>query len=262
MTIIQAILIAILEGLTEFLPISSTAHMKFLNPLIGVQSNSFSNLFEIVIQFAAILAVVVLFWRKFFDFKNIRFYLKLIVAVIPALIFGALLKKHIDSALSNLTFMAIVMICGGILLLFVDKWFAKNQIDDERKIDYPTALKIGLFQVLSILFPGLSRSAATIIGGMSQKLTRRAAAEFSFFLAVPTMFAASAKSLWDVHKEGSLSFSHNEINILLLGCLVSFIVATITIKIFIQYLKDKGFKLFGIYRIILGSVVLLFLLLK
>ena len=201
MNIIQAIILAIIEGLTEFLPISSSAHMKFLNPLIGVQPNAFSNLFEIIIQFAAILSVIVLFRKKFFDLKNLHFYLKLIVAVIPALIFGALLKKYIDNALSNLAFMAIIMIVGGVVLLFVDKWFIKNEIDDEGKIEYSTALKIGLFQVLSILFPGLSRSAATIIGGMSQKLTRKTAAEFSFFLAVPTMFAASAKSLLDVYKQ-------------------------------------------------------------
>jgi undecaprenyl-diphosphatase len=261
MTIIQAIIIAIVEGLTEFLPISSTAHMKFLNPIIGVQTNAFTDLFEIIIQFAAILSVVVLFWKKFFDFNNIKFYLKLIVAVIPALIFGALLKKYIDAALGNLTAIAIVMIVGGILLLFVDKWFTKNEIDDEKQIDYPTALKIGLFQVLSIIFPGLSRSAATIIGGMSQKLTRKAAAEFSFFLAVPTMFAASCKSLLDVYQEGSISFTSNDIITLIIGCIVSFIVALLAIKFFVQFVKDKGFKLFGIYRIIVGSVVLLVILL-
>jgi len=260
MTIIQAIIIAIVEGLTEFLPISSTAHMKFLNPIIGVQATAFSDLFEIVIQFAAILSVVLLFWKKFFDFNNIKFYLKLIVAVIPALIFGALLKKYIDAALGNLTAIAIVMIVGGIILLFVDKWFTKNEIDDEKQIEYPTALKIGLFQVLSIIFPGLSRSAATIIGGMSQKLTRKAAAEFSFFLAVPTMFAASCKSLLDVYQEGSITFSSNEIITLIIGCVVAFIVATLSIKLFVQFVKDKGFKLFGIYRIILGSVVLIVLL--
>ncbi len=262
MSIFQAIIIAIVEGLTEFLPISSTAHMKFLNPVIGVQTNAFTDLFEIVIQFAAILSVVVLFWKKFFDFNNIKFYLKLIVAIFPALVFGALLKKYIDAALDNLTFIAIVMIVGGILLLFVDKWFAKNEIDDEKQIEYPTAFKIGLFQVLSIIFPGLSRSAATIIGGMSQKLTRKAAAEFSFFLAVPTMFAASCKSLLDVYQEGSISFTSNEIVTLLIGCVVSFIVALLAIKFFVQFVKDKGFKLFGIYRIILGSVVLIIILLQ
>lgn len=260
MSILQAIIIAIVEGLTEFLPISSTAHMKFLNPIIGVEANAFTDLFEVVIQFAAILSVVVLFWKKFFDFKNLKFYYKLIVAVFPALIFGALLKKHIDAALNNLTFIAIVMIVGGVLLLFVDKWFSKNEIDDEKQIDYMTALKIGLFQVLSIIFPGLSRSAATIIGGMSQKLTRKAAAEFSFFLAVPTMFAASCKSLLDVYQEGSISFTSNEIITLLIGCIVSFIVALLAIKFFVQFVKDKGFKLFGIYRIILGSVVLITIL--
>lgn len=262
MTIIQAVIIAIVEGLTEFLPISSTAHMKFMNPLIGVQTNTFTYLFEIVIQFAAILSVVVLFWKKFFDVNNFKFYLKLIIAVIPSLFFGAILKKHIDAALGNLVFIAVVMILGGIVLLFVDKWFTKNEIHNEKQINNITALKIGCFQVLSIVFPGLSRSAATIIGGMSQKLTRKAAAEFSFFLAVPTMFAASAKSLLDVYQEGSLSFTTDEITTLLIGCIVSFIVAGLAIKLFVQFVKDKGFRLFGFYRIIVGSIILIILLIN
>src|SRR5215212_8293200 len=201
MSIIQAIIIAIVEGLTEFLPISSTAHMKFTNPLIGVQPSPFTDMFEVVIQLAAILSVVVLYWKKFIDFQRISFYVKLIIGVIPALIFGALFKKYIDSALANLLFIAGVMIVGGIILLFIDRFFKNNIIDDESRISYPKAFIIGCFQVLAIVFPGLSRSAATIIGGMSQKLTRRLAAEFSFFLAVPTMFAASAKSFYDVYKE-------------------------------------------------------------
>lgn len=259
MTIFQSILIAIVEGLTEFLPISSTAHMKFLNPLIGVEQNSFTDMFEVVIQLAAILSVVVLYWKKFLDFKRFSFYIKLIIAVIPALLFGALLKKHIDGALSNLLFMALVMIGGGILLLFVDQWFTKVEIDDEQQINNKTALTIGCFQVLSILFPGLSRSAATIIGGMSQKLSKKAAAEFSFFLAVPTMFAASVKSVYDVMKEGTVVFDSSSITILLIGSVVSFIVALLAIKFFIEFVKTKGFRFFGIYRIILGVVVLIFL---
>ncbi|HRG44334.1 MAG TPA: undecaprenyl-diphosphate phosphatase, partial [Saprospiraceae bacterium] len=148
MNLVHAIVLAIIEGLTEFLPISSTAHMKIVDYLVGIPETPFRNLYEVVIQLAAILSVVVLFWRKFFDFKNIRFYIKLIIAVIPALLFGALLKKHIDSALSNLTFIAMVMIAGGVILLFTDKLFNKNTIDAEEKIDYLTSLKIGLFQVL------------------------------------------------------------------------------------------------------------------
>ena len=191
MSYIQAIIIAIIEGITEFLPISSTAHMKLANPLLQISETAFTNMFEVVIQLAAILSVVIIYWKKFFDFKNIGLYIKLIIAVIPALIVGALLKKHIDNLLSNLTFISCIMIVGGVILLFVDKLFTKNNIDEEKEISNQKAFFIGCFQTLSILFPGLSRSAATIIGGMSQKLSRRLAAEFSFFLAVPTMLAAS-----------------------------------------------------------------------
>ena len=186
MSIVDAIIIAIVEGLTEFLPISSTAHMEFTNPLIGINGRDpFVQMFEVVIQFAAILSVVVLYWKKFTDFRHYSFYLKLIVGVVPALIAGVLLKKYIDNALGNLTFIAGVMIAGGIVLLFIDNLFKNNVVDEEKKISYPKSFIIGCYQVLSIVFPGLSRSAATIIGGMSQRLTRSLAAEFSFFLAVP-----------------------------------------------------------------------------
>ena len=168
--------------------------MKFAHPLLGIAPSPFVDMFEVVIQLAAIMAVVVLYWKKFFDFKKFNFYLKLIVAVIPALIFGFLLKKHIDAALGNLSFIAWVMVAGGVVLLFIDKVFKNPLIDSEEKVTNKTAFIIGCGQVLSIVFPGLSRSAATIITGMSQKLTRSAAAEFSFFLAVPTMLAASTKS--------------------------------------------------------------------
>ncbi len=260
MYIIHAILLAIIEGLTEFLPISSTAHMKMVDFLIGIPETPFRNMYEVVIQFAAILAVVLLYWKKFFDFKNINFYVKLLIAVIPALVFGAILKKHIDAALSNLMFIAIVMIVGGIILLFVDKLFTKNKIQNEQQIDITTAFKIGCFQVLSIIFPGLSRSAATIVGGMSIGLTRKAAAEFSFFLAVPTMFAASAKSMLDVFQEGEYTFVSADIVTLLVGCVISFIVAFLAVKFFIEILQKFGFKFFGFYRIILGSIILILLL--
>ncbi|MCW3085303.1 MAG: Undecaprenyl-diphosphatase [Bacteroidetes bacterium] len=256
MTYIQAVIIAIIEGITEFLPISSTAHMKLANPLLHVAETPFSNLFEIVIQLAAILSVVVIYWKKFFDFKNINLYIKLVIAVIPALIIGALLKKHIDAALSNLTFIALVMIGGGILLLFIDKLFTNNNIDEEKEISYPKSFMIGCFQTLSILLPGLSRSAATIIGGMSQKLTRRLAAEFSFFLAVPTMFAASVKSFYDVYKENPEVLVKDNLMTLMLGAVVSFIVALLAIKFFIGYVQKYGFRLFGWYRIVLGLVCL------
>ena len=260
MYIIHAILLAIIEGLTEFLPISSTAHMKMVDFLIGIPETPFRNMYEVVIQFAAILAVVLLYWKKFFDFKNINFYVKLLIAVIPALVFGAILKKYIDAALSNLMFIAIVMIVGGIILLFVDKLFTKNKIQNEQQIDITTAFKIGCFQVLSIIFPGLSRSAATIVGGMSIGLTRKAAAEFSFFLAVPTMFAASAKSMLDVFQEGEYTFVSADLVTLLVGCVISFIVAFLAVKFFIEILQKFGFKFFGFYRIILGSIILILLL--
>ena len=259
MDTLQAIIIAIIEGITEFLPISSTAHMKIANPLIGVASSPFTNMFEVVIQLAAILSVVTIYWKKFFDFKSLTFYIKLIIAVIPALIVGALLKKYIDHALSNLWFIACVMIGGGVVLLFIDKLFTKNNIEDETKITYPKALIIGCFQVLSIVLPGLSRSAATIIGGMSQKLTRSLAAEFSFFLAVPTMFAASAKSLLDVYKENPEVLVKDNFTTLGIGAVVAYIVALLAIKFFINYLQKNGFKIFGYYRIALGIVVLILL---
>ncbi len=256
MTIIQAIIIAIIEGITEFLPISSTAHMKFANPLIGVQNSPFTDMFEVVIQFAAILSVVVIFYKKFFDFKRTTFYLKLIIAVIPALIVGALLKSYIDTALSNLTFIACVMIGGGILLLFIDKLFTRNGIEEEQKISLSKAFVIGCFQCFSIVLPGLSRSAATIIGGMQQKLTRKLAAEFSFFLAVPTMFAASVKSFYDVYKDHPDVLVSTNMSTLVIGAVVSFIVALIAVKSFISYLQKHGFRAFGVYRIILGVVIL------
>lgn len=256
MDTLKAIIIAIVEGLTEFLPISSTAHMKITNPLIGVQPDAFTDMFEVVIQLAAILSVVTIYWRKFFDFSKLNLYLKLFIAVIPALLFGALLKKYIDSALDNLVFIAIVMIVGGIVLLFIDKLFTNNQQAQEEDISNKKAFIIGCFQVLAILFPGLSRSAATIIGGMSQKLTRGLAAEFSFFLAVPTMFAASAKSMLDVYKDHPEVLVKDNFVTLGIGAVVSYIVALLAIKFFISYLQKHGFKVFGWYRIVLGIVVL------
>jgi undecaprenyl-diphosphatase len=259
MTIIQAIIIAIIEGITEFLPISSTAHMKFANPLIGVAQTPFTDMFEVVIQFAAILSVVVIFYKKFFDFKRTSFYLKLIIATIPALIVGAILKKQIDASLGSLTFIAWVMVGGGVLLLFIDKLFTRNNIDDENKISMSKAFVIGCFQCLSIVLPGLSRSAATIVGGMQQKLTRTLAAEFSFCLAVPTMFAASVKSFWDVYKDHPDVLVKDNMMVLAVGAIVSFIVALIAVKSFIGYLQKHGFKVFGVYRIIVGVIILVLL---
>ncbi len=258
MTTVQNIVISIVEGLTEFLPISSTAHMKFTNPLIGVDGEApFVQLFEVVIQLAAILAVVVLYWKKFFNFKSVGFYTKLAVAVVPALIAGVLLKKYISGALGNLTAIACIMIGGGILLLFIDRMFKANGIAEEEKVTHKSAFFIGCFQVLSVLLPGLSRSAATIIGGMSQKLTRNLAAEFSFFLAVPTMLAASAKSFYDVYKDHPEVLVKDNMLDLLLGSAISFVVALLAIKLFIGFVKKYGFRMWGIYRIVVGIIMLL-----
>jgi undecaprenyl-diphosphatase len=256
MNIIQTIILAIVEGITEFLPVSSTAHMKFTNPLIGVAESPFREMFEVVIQLAAILSVVVLYRKKFFDFKRINFYIKLLIALIPAIIGGVLLKKHIDAALSNLVFIACVMVVGGILLLFIDRLFTKSSILHEEEISLRNAFIIGCYQVLSIIFPGLSRSAATIIGGMSQKLDRKTAAEFSFFLAVPTMLAASVKSFYDVYKTNPDVLAKDNMTTLLIGSVVAFIVALLAVRFFIEYLQKHGFRLFGYYRIIVGVLVL------
>lgn len=256
MSTLHAIIIAIIEGLTEFLPISSTAHMKFANPLLGEGESAFREMFEVVIQLAAILSVVVLYWKKFLDFKRIGFYIKLIIALMPAIVFGVLFKKYIDSALNNITFIACVMIGGGIILLFIDNFFKNPVVFSDEQVSNKKSFIIGCFQVLSIALPGLSRSAATIIGGLSQRLDRNTAAEFSFFLAVPTMLAASVKTLWDVHKETPEVFAKDNLTTLLIGSLVAFVVALLAIKFFIGYVQKHGFKLFGYYRIVLGIVVL------
>lgn len=258
MSYLQALIIAIVEGLTEFLPISSTGHMMITTAVLGMEITPFVKLFTIAIQLGAILSVVVLYFKRFF--KSVNFYLKLVVAFIPSAIAGVLLGDWIDAQLENVFGVAIALFVGGIILLFVDKLFTKNKIQNEQQIDITTAFKIGCFQVLSIIFPGLSRSAATIVGGMSIGLTRKAAAEFSFFLAVPTMFAASAKSMLDVFQEGEYTFVSADLVTLLVGCVISFIVAFLAVKFFIEILQKFGFKFFGFYRIILGSIILILLL--
>ena len=261
MTIFQSIVLGIVEGLTEFLPISSTAHMKFVNPLLGVEATDpFNEMFEVVIQLAAILAVVLLYHKKFFDFKRIIFYWKLIIGIIPALVVGYFGKKYIDQALGNLTFIACVMIGGGVLLLFIEKLFKNPVIRKEEQISTKNAFVVGCFQVLSIIFPGLSRSAATIIGGLQQRFTRSVAAEFSFFLAVPTMLAASVKTLWDTYQDHPDVFNTGNLSVLATGSVVSFIVALIAIKVFIGFVKKYGFPVWGVYRIIVGTVMLVLLL--
>lgn len=252
MSYIQAIIIAIIEGLTEFLPVSSTGHMIIGSSLMGIAHDPFTKLFTIVIQLGAILSVMVLYWKRFL--QSVDFYFKLFVAFIPAAIFGFLFNDTIDTLLENVVVVAVSLLLGGILFLFLDKLF-----DDAGKSDkspsYPSALKIGFFQVVAMI-PGVSRSAATIIGGLTQGLTRKAAAEFSFFLAVPTMFAATAKKGYDYYKDG-IVLNGEQINLLIVGNVVAFIVAMIAIRSFIGFLTKNGFKMFGWYRIIVGLAILI-----
>jgi undecaprenyl-diphosphatase len=254
MDLIQSIIIGIVEGLTEFLPISSTGHMIIAERFLGVASDDFTKLFTVAIQLGAILAVVVLYWKKFVAFKDWKFYVKLIVAVIPALVIGKLFAEKIDLLLESPLTVSITMLLGGFILLFIDKAFKKPTIEEEPKITYTRALMIGFWQCLAMI-PGVSRSAASIIGGMQQKLTRKLAAEFSFFLAVPTMAAATGYKLLKGYK----TFTGEHIQLLAVGNIVAFIVAMLAIKFFIGYLQKHGFRLFGWYRIIAGAVLLILL---
>jgi undecaprenyl-diphosphatase len=255
LTTVQSIIIAIIEGLTEFLPISSTGHMIITEKLLQVQETDFVKVFTVAIQLGAILAVVVLYWKKFFDFTKWQFYVKLAAAVVPALILGFLFSKKIDALLESAVTVAITMLAGGVVLLFVDNWFNKPTIDTEEKISFPKAIIIGVWQCIAMI-PGVSRSAASIIGGMQQGLTRSAAAEFSFFLAVPTMLAATGYKLLKYYKEMG-GFSANELKQLAVGNVVAFVVAMLAIKLFISFLKKYGFKVWGIYRIVVGAILLL-----
>lgn len=251
MTIFEAIVIAVVEGITEFLPISSTGHMIITEALLGMNIDEFTKAFTVNIQFGAILSVVVLYWRRFL--QSWTFYQKLFVAFLPAAVIGFLAGDFIDSLLENVMVVAIMLLLGGILLLFVDKWF--NKPAGSQEVTYPTALKIGFWQCIAMI-PGVSRSAATIIGGMQQKLSRTNAAEFSFFLAVPTMAAASAYKLLKDYKH----FNSENIGILAIGNIVAFIVAMIAIKTFITFLQKHGFKAFGWYRIVVGLILITLLL--
>lgn len=259
MTLFQSIVIAIVEGLTEFLPVSSTGHMIIAERLLKVTETDFVKVFTVAIQLGAILAVVVLYWKKFFDFSKWQFYVKLIIGVIPALVLGFLFSKKIDAMLDSATTVAIALLVGGIILLFVDKLFTRPRIHSEAEIKPVNAFIIGIWQCLAMI-PGVSRSAASIIGGMQQKLTRSEAAEFSFFLAVPTMLAATGYKLLKYYKDAG-SFSTEEIKLLAVGNIVAFVVAILAIKFFINFVKKYGFKVWGVYRIIVG-VVLLFLIWK
>jgi len=248
MTWLHALILSIVEGITEFLPISSTGHMILTEGILGMKSNDFIQAFIINIQFGAILSVVVLYWKRFF--QTWKFYYKLFIAFLPAAFIGLLLIKYIDDLLQSVYVVAAMLILGGVVLLFVDKWF--NKTIPDQTVTYKKALIIGFYQVLSMI-PGTSRSAATIVGGMTQKLTKKTAAEFSFFLAVPTMFAASGYKLLENYK----AINVDNIGILIFGNVVAFIVALFAIKSFINYLTHHGFKVFGYYRIAIGLLIFL-----
>ena len=250
MNTLQALILAIIEGITEFLPVSSTGHMIIASSFFGIEHEEFTKLFTIVIQLGAILSVVVLYFKRFF--QTLEFYFKLLVAFIPAVVLGLLFSKKIDALLENPVTVAVSLLLGGILLLKVDDWFGNSE---NTEITYRKGLKIGLFQCLAMI-PGVSRSGASIVGGMSQKLSRTAAAEFSFFLAVPTMLGATVKKCYDYYKDGFV-LTHDQINFLIIGNVVAFIVALIAIKSFIGFLSKHGFKVFGYYRIVVGMALLL-----
>ena len=270
MNILKAIIIAIVEGLTEFLPVSSTGHMIITQNLLGVESTDFVKAFTVIIQFGAILSVVCLYWKRFFrlnkgkvtDLKSFLykfdFYWKLLVAFLPAAVIGFLFSDLIDSMLENVWVVAIMLVVGGIFMLFVDKIF--NHPDASDEMTEKKALTIGFFQCIAMI-PGVSRSMATIVGGMAQRLSRKAAAEFSFFLAVPTMFAATAYKMLKLFLEpnGAEILSEN-IGVLFVGNVVAFIVALLAIKFFIGFVTKYGFKAFGYYRIIVGGVILVMML--
>ena len=264
MNIVEAVIIAIVEGLTEFLPVSSTGHMIIAEHLMKLgttpDEKSFVNLYTISIQLGAILAVVVIYWRQFFEFRHWQFYAKLVIGVLPALILGYFFADKIDELLFNPMVVSISMLAGGVVLFFIDKFFKKQTVESEDQLGFGKSLIIGCWQVLAMV-PGVSRSAATIIGGMQQKLTRNLAAEFSFFLAVPTMAAATGYKLLKAWKENpELLQNKDNLIALALGNIVAFVVAMIAIKFFIGFLQKHGFKLFGWYRVIIGALLLTLIL--
>ncbi|MBO5249405.1 MAG: undecaprenyl-diphosphate phosphatase [Muribaculaceae bacterium] len=272
MDILQSIIIAIVEGLTEFLPVSSTGHMIIAQNLLGVESTPFVKAFTFIIQFGAILSVVWLYWKKFVQLNNqpipegtpllrrliIRydFYWKLFIAFIPAAVFGLLFSDAIDQMLEKVWVVAVTLVIGGIFMLFCDKIFNKGS--EDTKLTEKRALMVGLFQCISMI-PGVSRSMATIVGGMAQKMTRKAAAEFSFFLAVPTMFAATVYKMFSLYKDHGSEIFMDNLYVLIIGNVVAFIVAVLAIKFFISFVSKHGFKAFGWYRIIVGSAILIML---
>lgn len=254
MDYIQAFILAVVEGITEFLPISSTGHMIIASSIMGIAQDDFVKLFTVGIQFGAILSVVALYFKRFF--QSTEFYFKLFVAFIPAAVFGLLLSDFIDQLLENVIVVAVMLLLGGIFFLVVDKIFKDSEEAPDKPVSYLNSLIIGCFQVIAMV-PGVSRSAATIIGGLQQKLNKKQAAEFSFFLAVPTMFAATCKTLLDHYKEGTLVLDSHHITLFAFGNVVAFIVAAFAIRSFINYLTKHGFKVFGYYRIVVGAAILI-----
>ena len=268
MTWIESIIIAIVEGLTEFLPVSSTGHMIITQGLLGMESTPFLKAFTVIIQFGAILSVICLYWRKFFYPETMqtkgytwwqairRFYLRLIVGVLPAVVLGLAFNDFIESNLDNVMLVAVMLIVGGVFMLFCDRLFSHSS--EQTPMTLKRAFLIGCFQCISMI-PGVSRSMATIVGGMAQKLTRKAAAEFSFFLAVPTMFGATCLELYKLmsHDGGNVLTQGDNLSLLLVGCVVAFIVAALAIKFFINYVAKYGFVAFGWYRIIVGAAILI-----
>ena len=263
----EAIVLSIVEGLTEFLPVSSTGHMIITEGLFHMESTPFVKAFTVIIQFGAILSVVCLYWRRFFNppvevGKNTSwwgriwpFYLKLIVGVLPAVVVGLKLGDFIDENLGSVNIVAAMLIIGGVFMLYCDKLFNKGS--EQTPLTYKRALMVGLYQCIAALLPGTSRAMATIVGGMQQKLTRKAAAEFSFFLAVPTMFGATCKKVYDLLKDGTgdALLQGNHLTLLLAGNVIAFLVAILAIKFFLNYVTKYGFKAFGWYRIIVGLLI-------
>lgn len=272
MNVFETIVIAIVEGLTEFLPVSSTGHMIIAQNLLGVESTDFVKAFTFIIQFGAILSVLVLYWKRFFQLNRTPvpegtstvkrflhkydFYWKLFIAFIPAAVFGLLFSDAIDAMLERVEVVAVTLILGGIFMLFCDRIFNKGS--EDTVVTEKRAFMVGLFQCISMI-PGVSRSMATIVGGMAQRMTRKAAAEFSFFLAVPTMLGATVYKVYDLIKEGGTEIITDNISTLLIGNAVAFIVALLAIKFFINFVSKYGFKAFGWYRIVVGALILILL---
>lgn len=256
MTLIEAIILGIVEGITEFLPISSTGHMIIASSLMGIAEDPFTKTFTVAIQFGAILSVLFLYWKRFF--QSVNFYYKLFVAFIPAAVFGKLLNDYIDALLGDVMVVAVMLLLGGIFLIFMDRFIKEKTEDTDDEISYGTAFKIGMFQVIAMV-PGVSRSAATIIGGLIQGLSRKTAAEFSFFLAVPTMFAATVYKVYSFYETG-LKVESDQITLLVVGNIVAFIVAILAIRSFIGIVTKYGLKVYGYYRIAIGLVIIILML--